>query len=100
MRNQNRFSLSYSRCKGEHFERKKNIFRFFFSGWLGSGDGGGGGGVKTHFYQKFTNVWIFFKISVLSLGYQTLHTKKHFCDEMFLEISVRENGQPYWFLHG
>ena len=38
----------------------KNIFRFFFSGWLGSGDGGGGGGGKNAFLPKIYKCLDFF----------------------------------------
>ena len=52
-------------------------------------------------YRTIGPLVLFLKISVLSLGYQTLHMKKPFCDEMFLEISVKENVyplcQPAWF---
>ena len=51
--------------------------------------------VKNAFLNKKYKFLEFLKISILSLGYQTI------CDEMFLEISVRENayplGQPTWF---
>ena len=75
----NRFSVSYSQCEGEHFERKK-----YFSVCL----------VKNTFLTKNYNFFEFLKICILSLGYQTSHTKKPFRDEMFLEISVSENVYP------
>ena len=87
MRIQNRFSVSYSQCEGEHFEQKQ-YFAIFF-------------GEKRIFYQKI-QILEFLKISILSLRYQLLHIKKPFHDEMFLEISVRENvyplGQPTCFV--
>ena len=74
MRIQNRFSVSYSQCNREHFERKKKSFSIFL--------------VKNAFLNKKYKFLEFLKISILSLGYQTIR------DEMFLEISVRENAYP------
>ena len=65
--------------------------RTFFDFW----------GVRNAFLAKSYKCKEFVKTSILSLVYQTLHTKKPFCDEMFLEISVRENlyliCQSTWF---
>ena len=55
-----------------------------------------------HFFTKNYKFFELLKICILSLGYQTFHTKKPFRDEMFLEISVSENvynlGQPTCFV--
>ena len=80
----------------ENILSEKNIFQFL--------------GVKNAFLTKNYIVFFFFfffffeflKISISSLGYQPLHTKKPSREEMFIEISVRENvyplGQPTCFV--
>ena len=50
--------------------------------------------MKNAFLTKNYKFLEFLKICILSLGYQTFHTKKPFRDEMFLEISVSENVYP------
>ena len=61
----------------ENILSEKKIFRFVF-------------GEKSIFDQKL-QIFGIFKICILSLGYQTFHTKKPFRDKMFLEISVSES---------
>ena len=70
----------YTQNAKENILSEKNIFRFF--------------GVKNAFLTKNYKFLEFLKISILSLGYQPLHTKKPFRDEMFLEVSVRETVYP------
>ena len=79
MRKCDRWTPLMLRTKENIFERKK-----YFSIFL----------VKNAFLTKNYNFLEFLKICILSLGYQTFHTKKPFCDEMFLEISVRKNMYP------
>ena len=64
----------------ENILSEKKIFRFF--------------GVKNAFFTKNYKFLEFLKISISSLGYQPLHTKKPSLEELFIEISVRENVYP------
>ena len=49
---------------------------------------------KNAFFIKTYKFLEFLKISILPLGYQSLHTKEPFRGEIFLEISVREKCVP------
>ena len=63
----------------EHFRRKK--YNSIFWG-------------KKRIFDQNLQIYKVLKISISSLGYQPVHTKKPFRDEMFLEISVREKCTP------
>ena len=82
-------TFSYELTLGRRSCERKLVFLRFF-------------GVKNAFLTENYKVLEFLKISILSLGYQPLYTKKPFRDEMCLEISVRENvyplGQPTCFV--
>ena len=92
MRIQKRFFVSCSQCEREHFERK-NIFRFIIIIIIYFFLAGGGVADKSILTKNY-KILEFLKTSILPLGYQPFHTKKSFRDEMFLEISVRENVYP------
>ena len=78
VRIQNQLSVSYSQCTGEHFEQKTMDFDFFF--------------FRYAFLTKDKKNGSFKKSIFYHLDIK-LYTQRniYFRDEMFLEISVREN---------